>query len=138
MPSISSRLQRAGVVQRRQRLDRAEVGEQAEALAQAEQALLGPRLVGIGRVPLRAADRGEQHGVGAAAGGERLVGQRRAVGVDRGAAEQVLLELELDADRVEDLDRRRRDLGADPVAGQGDDRRASQRRLDPMACARSC
>ena len=75
--------QRAGVVERRQRADRAQVGVQAEALAQAEQALLGARRVGVGRVPLRAADRGEQHGVGAAAGGERLVGQRGAVGVDR-------------------------------------------------------
>ena len=47
-----------------------------EALAQAEQTLLGARLVGVGRVPLRAADGAEQHGVGVAAGGERLVGQR--------------------------------------------------------------
>ena len=37
--------QRRGVVQRRQRLDRAQVRVQPEALAQAEQALLGPRLV---------------------------------------------------------------------------------------------
>ena len=58
--------QRAGVVERRQRADRAQVGEQPEPLAQAEQALLGPRLVGVGRVPLRAADRGEQDAVGRA------------------------------------------------------------------------
>ena len=54
----------------------------------------GRGLCGVGRVPLRAADGGEQHGVGAAAGREHLVGQRGAVGVDRGAAEDVLLELE--------------------------------------------
>ena len=47
------------------------------------------------RVPLRAADGGQQDGVGRAAGGERLVGQRRAVGVDRGAAERVLGEREV-------------------------------------------
>ena len=94
--------QRAGVVERRQRADRAQVRVQAQALAQAEQALLGARRVGVGRVPLRAADGGEQHGVGAAAGGEDLVGQRDAVGVDRRAAEQVLLVGEV-PDGVEDL-----------------------------------
>ena len=57
-------LERARVVERGDRADRAQVGEQAEALAQAEQALLGRGRVGVGRVPLRAADRGEQHGVG--------------------------------------------------------------------------
>ena len=71
---------------------RAQVRVQARALAQAEQALLGARRVGVGRVPLRAADGREQDGVGRAAGGERLVGQRGAVGVDRRAAERVLLE----------------------------------------------
>ena len=39
-------LERAGVVQRRQRPDRPQVGEQAEPLAQAEQALLGRGLDG--------------------------------------------------------------------------------------------
>ena len=63
-------LERAGVVERRQRADRAQVGVQAERLAQPEQALLGARRVRVGRVPLRAADRGEQDGVGRAAGGD--------------------------------------------------------------------
>src|ERR1700693_615898 len=49
-------------------------------------------------------------------GGERLCGQRRAVGVDRRPAEDVLLEIEL-AHRGEHLDRRRHDLWPDPVAG---------------------
>ena len=95
MPSITLALERAGVVQRRQRPTGPQVGVQPEALAESEQALLGAGLVGIGRVPLGAADRGQQHRVGAPAGRERLVGQRRAVGVDRGAAEDVLLVLEL-------------------------------------------
>ena len=81
-------LERARVEQRRAGPHRAQVGEQAEPLAQAEQALLGARLRRVGGVPLGAADGGEQHGVGAAAGVEHLVGQRGAVRVDRGAAER--------------------------------------------------
>ena len=99
-------LERAGVEQRRARPHRAQVREQAEPLAQAEQALLGPRLARVGGVPLRAADGGEQHRVGAAAGLEHLVGERRAVRVDRGAADQVLVELEV-AERGEQLARPR-------------------------------
>ena len=114
--------QRAGVEQRGERPDGAQVGVEAEALAQAEQPLLGARRARVGRVPLRPADGGEQDGVGALAGGERLVGQRRAVGVDRGAAERVLLEGEVVGDGGEHLERRGEDLRADPVAGEGDDR----------------
>ena len=55
----------------------------------------GRGALGVGGVPLRPADRGQQHGVGAAAGLEHLVGEGRAVGVDRGAADQLLLELEV-------------------------------------------
>ena len=80
MPPVSSRttdqvgpldqlaLERAGVVEGGERPDRAQVGEQAEPLAQAEQALLGAGLVGVGGIPLRAADRRQQDGVGAPAG----------------------------------------------------------------------
>ena len=71
--------------------------------------------------PTRPADGGEQDGVGAAAGGERLVGQRRPVGVDRGAAERVLLVVEVVGDGGEDLQGGVEDLGADPVAGERDD-----------------
>ncbi len=88
-------LERARVEQRRAGPDRAQVGEQPEALAQAEQPLLGARPARVGGVPLGAADGGQQHGVGAPAGVEHLVGQRRAVRVDRGAADQPLVELEV-------------------------------------------
>ena len=101
-------LQRAGVVERRQRPHRAQVGVQPEALAQPEQALLGARLGGVGRVPLGPADGGEQDGVGGLAGGQRLVGERGAVRVDRGAAEQVLLVVEVGADGAQNLERRAR------------------------------
>ena len=111
--------QRAGADQRRARPHRAQVGVQAHPLAQPEQALLGARRVGVGGVPLRAADRAEQDGVGGAAGLEHLVGEGGAVRVDRAAADQALVELEL-AERLEQLRRGGDDLGADPVAGQDD------------------
>ena len=64
-------------------------------LRSAEQALLGARLRGVGRVPLRARRPAPSSTASArAAGGEHLVGQRDAVRVDRGAAEEVLLDLE--------------------------------------------
>ena len=55
-----------------------------------------------------------------AAGVQDLVGERGPVRVDRRAADQVLLELEI-ADRGEQLARRGRDLRSDPVAGKGCD-----------------
>ena len=64
-------LERAGVVERLQRPDGPQVGVEAEPLAQAEQPLLGARLVGVGGVPLRAADRGR-------AARRRRLGRRRA------------------------------------------------------------
>ena len=59
-------LERRGVDERRLDGDRAQVGEQPEAAAQREQRLLRPDR-GVGVVPLRPADRAEQHGVGVAA-----------------------------------------------------------------------
>ena len=53
--------QRRGVDQRREHLRRAQVREQAELLADAQQPLLGPHVDGQ-RVPLRAADGAQQHG----------------------------------------------------------------------------
>ena len=41
--------------------------------------------------------------------------------VDRGAAEEVLVEAPVLGDRAQELERGGHDLGADPVAGQGDD-----------------
>src|SRR5581483_7743456 len=66
----------------------------------------------------RAADRAEQHGVGVAARGERLVGERRADFIDRRAAERQLDELDVDGQRLEHADGLPEHLGADPVAGQ--------------------
>ena len=111
--------QRAGADQGRAGPDRAQVGVEAHALAQAEQALLGARRVGVGGVPFGAADGAEQDRVGGPAGLQHLVGEGGAVGVDRAAADQALVELEL-AQRLQQLPRGGDDLGADPVAGQDD------------------
>jgi hypothetical protein len=119
-PQDSVALQRARVEQRLARPDRPQVGEQPEALAQAEEPLLGPGLVRIGRVPLRPADGAEQHGVGLATCLENLVGERRAVLVDRGAADEILGDLEV-AESIQHPPARRADLGTDAVAGKKDD-----------------
>ena len=131
MPPVSSRTtsrsvpairsSRSGLAPTRAGLGphRAQVGEQAHPLAQAEQALLGARRVGVGRVPFRPADRAEQDRVGGAAGVEDLVGEGGAVLVDRDPADQALVELEL-AERLEQGAGGADDLGADPVAGQDD------------------
>ena len=112
--------QRAGADQGRARPDRAQVGVEAHPLAQAEQALLGARRVGVGGVPFGTADGAEQDRVGGLAGLQHLVGEGDAVRVDRAAAHQALVELEL-AQRLEQLRVGGDDLGADPVAGQDDD-----------------
>ena len=111
--------QRAGADQGRAGLYWAQVGEEAHPLAQAEQALLRARGVGIRRVPFGSADRAQQDRVGIAAGREGLVREGGAVLVDRAAAHQPLVELEL-AERLEQGACGADDLRADPVAGQDD------------------
>src|SRR5439155_15835992 len=102
-------------------LDWAQVGEEAETLAQAEERLLRPhRRLGV--VPLGPADRAQEDGVGAPAETQRRVRQGGAELVDRGAADGRLLESELypvaPADRFKHTHRLGRDFGADPVAGE--------------------
>ena len=104
--------------------DGAEIGVEAEGLADAEEALLGADL-GVGVVPLGSADGPEQHGIGLLAGGEGGVGEGGAVGVDGAAAE----ELGGEGERVlvaaghflEHEPGFGDDLGADAVAGEEDD-----------------
>ena len=66
-----------------------------------------------------------------AAGGERLRGQRVADRVDRGAAERVLLDREVERQRLEHADGLGHHLGPDPVAGQADDAATSPCELLP-------
>ena len=123
--------ERAGVVERRPGPHRPQVGVEAQPGAQAEQALLRPRLVGVGGVPPRPAHRAEQHGVRAGARRQHLVGEGRAVGVDRRPADEVLVPGDgqpvVGGDRVHDLARDLHHLGADPVAREQGDRHLSHR-----------
>ena len=67
------------------------------------------------------ADRTEDDGVGGLAGGQRLGRKRHALVEDRTPAEGMLLDLELERKRPEDVDRDRSHLRSDSVSGQADD-----------------
>ena len=114
-------LQRGGVDQRVEHLGRAQVGEEVHLLAQAEQAAFR-LLAEVGGVPLRAADRAEQNGIGFQRGLHGVVAERHAVLVERGATDQVLGDVEADrallAHPGNDLADFVHHLGADAVAGQ--------------------
>ena len=123
--SIISRLQRARVVQRRQRPDRAQVGEQAR----------GPCAGRAG--PARG---GAWPGRSCPTSGPPTAASRTASAPRQAASVSSVSAVpwasidappntcssysKLGADRVQDLDRRRDDLGSDPVAGEQDDARA--------------
>ena len=113
-------LQGRGVGEGRIADRRAQVGEEAEILAQAQQPGLGPR--GIGHVrPFRAADGAEQDRVGGLRPGHRGLGDGDLVGVVGGAADEIGLGLEADAGLAEeggDLLHLPHDFGADAVARQ--------------------
>src|SRR5581483_7735505 len=86
--------ERGGLRQRRIADGGTQVGEQVELLPEPQQPGLGTD--GVGHlVPLRPAHRAEDDCLGLARLGERLVGERRAVPVDGGAADQRRLGLEL-------------------------------------------
>ena len=96
------RLDRAGVSERLVHLRRAQVDEQTERGAQTEQRLLRT-LFTWNLVPLRAADRAEQHGIRVLADLDGLLGQRNAVLVDGAAACEDFLKIELVAELFADL-----------------------------------
>ena len=114
-------LERRGIGQRRIGHGRAQVGVEREILAQPQQARLRPHVIGH-LVPLRPADRAEDHGVG----GMRLrhggVGDRDLVGVVAAAADQPLLGLErahaVGVHPGDQLFHLGHDFGADAVAGE--------------------
>eukprot|EP00754_Rhynchopus_humris_P034858 Rhum_TRINITY_DN16459_c0_g1::Rhum_TRINITY_DN16459_c0_g1_i1::g.163247::m.163247 len=115
--------QRARVQQRVEQLHRTQVGEQVELLADLQETLLGAALRRLARVPLRSADGAEDDGVARSALVERLVGEGVAAGgVDGGAADEALGELEL-AHSLEHAHSVLRHLGADAVTRQQRDLR---------------
>jgi hypothetical protein len=77
----------------RMRCHRTQVGVKAQCLAQGEQALFRAH-AGVRVRPLRPAHRTQQYGIGVLAGVQRLLRQRRAAGINGGAANQVMLEVE--------------------------------------------
>jgi hypothetical protein len=100
---------------------RAEVGEQAQVLAQAQDGLLGAQRA-FELVVLPVAHGAEQHGVGGLGQVQRAVGQRVAVGLVGGAADQaVSVHLELQVQHVQHLHGLGHDLGADAVTRQDGD-----------------
>ena len=105
--------------------DRAQIRVESEGAAQPQDRRPRPQLgVRIGVVPAGTAHGPEEDGVGALAALDRLRSQRRPVGLDRGAAHQVLGDLERDAvalcHPLQHGDRARGDLRPDAVAGQHD------------------
>ena len=114
-------LQAGGVRQRRIAHRRAQIGEQREFLAQPQQPGLGPRVIGHA-VPLRTADRTENHGIGGHRHRHRGVGDALLAGVIGRAADQPLLGRKMrDALRIEPVDQAlhlRHHFGADAVAGE--------------------
>ena len=95
-----------------------EVRVDVELAAKAQEPLLGTHL---GPVEARIADSAHEHRVGVAGRGERFGRQRVAGLEDRGAAEQVLLELEVERQLAEDPCRCGGHLGPDAVSGKDGD-----------------
>ena len=117
-------LQRRGVGERRIADGGAEIGEDAELLAQPQQRRLRALLVGH-LVPFRPADRAEDHRIGGERLRHRRLGDRHAMRVVGGAADQILLDLEgAEPGLVHEGDDRLHlghDLRADAVAGKKED-----------------
>ena len=134
-------LERGGLRQRRVADGGAQVGEQVEVLAQAQQAGLGADLVGH-LVPFGPADGAEDDGVGGLRLGQRLVRQRHAVLVDGGAADQAGLGLELRLALLVEEGNQPLDLGhhlrADAVAGKQQKRVRGHRSPRQKSWARHC
>ena len=101
---------------------RAQVGEEAEMLAQRQQRGALGLLVRRQRFPFRSADGAEENRVRLAADAQRLRRQRLAVDIDGGAADARFRESKVEAefrlDRGEHAARFGHDFGADAVAGR--------------------
>ena len=134
-------LEAGGVGERRIADRRADIGEQAELLAQAQQPRLRPHVIGHG-IPFRAADRAEDDGVAGARLLHRRVGDRDLVGVEAGAADQPLFDLEraqaMRIHPVDELFHLGHHLGADAVAGKKEELVARHESVASYRVAASC
>ena len=114
-------LQRGGVGERRVADRRAEIGEELEILAQAQQACFGALLVRH-TVPFGTADGAEHHGIGLKRAPHGLIGNRLAMGIVGAAADEVGLGLDASVTTRIDPGDDALDLGhhfgADAVAGK--------------------
>ena len=113
------RLERARADELGEDGDRPQVRVQAQAAAQREEGLLRAH-GGVRVVPLRPADRTQEHGIGGTAGLDVLGPAGDAVRIDAGAAHDEAVPLEAEAEAaaggLEDAHRALDDLGADAVA----------------------
>ena len=117
-------LQRGSFRQRRIADRRAQVGEKLKILAQAQKA--GFRALVVRHiVPLRPADRAEQHRIGGKRPAHRLVRHRFAMRIEGRAADEVFFDLEPGKPRLgkpgHQLLHLKGGFGADPVAGKQKD-----------------
>ncbi len=96
---------------------RTQVGEQAEILADAQQAAFGPQLARV-IVPLRTTDSAEQHGIGLLGKLLRRRWKRIFRRVDGTAAELRLFHLEFQIERLEHAHRLGGNFRADAIAGK--------------------
>ena len=120
-PGHDFRLQRRGRHQLRVEDGGAQVGEQFQFRAQAQQAAFRAHGI-VQRFPLRAADGAQQHGIGLLAQLQRGVGEGRAGSVEGHASDQRLFGLDLEAvvllERIQHLEGFRHDFRTNAVARQ--------------------
>ena len=128
-------LQRRGIDQRIEHDRGPQIGEQVEFLAQPQDRQLRAKLESK-LLPFRSTDRAEQDGIGILRLLHRLVGDRRAARIDRGAAHQIVRDVERDhaaaVHPVDDATHLAHHLGADAVARQDQQLLVGGHRMSPV------
>lgn len=112
--------QRGAVFEPRKQLRGAQVGEQPQFGAQAQNRLFGPQMA-LDRIEARIADRAEKNGIGRLRLCQRFGRQRVAARFIGCAADQRAVERHRQRQRVQHLPGLRHDFGTDAVAGQQQD-----------------
>ncbi len=109
------RAERRGLLQAGEKFCRAQIGEELERLAQAEDRLFGTQRA-LEPVAVGIADRAEQDRVGTCGERQRLGRQRMAGGAIGGTADQTVLERQPEIERLQHAPRFDRHFGTDSVA----------------------